>query len=109
MRTRVALALSALSVPALLVTGSGSATAAQQPYIPAGCAESVYATAVGEAVQVFCAGLGEFRTVAACGNLFGSWISAGSLGISDEIPSTAECSGSLLFGAHVVNFWVEQF
>lgn len=109
MRTRLALVLSALSVPALLLTGSGTATAAQQPFIPAGCAESIYATEFGQAVQVYCSGLDEFRTVATCANLFDEWISVGSLGISDEIPSTAECTGGALFGAHVVNFWVHEY
>ena len=90
----------------LLVAGAGSAAASPADPGPA-CDFNVHGIEFGEAVAVFCDdGPGEFRATAHCSNGLSDWWTAGFPGIPGESPSVARCEGSLLLGAHVVDYSV---
>lgn len=91
---------------ALLVADAGSAAASPAHHDPA-CDFNVSDIAYGETVAVFCEdGPGEFRAIAHCSNGLSEWWDTGFPGIPGEAPSVAHCAGSLLLGAHVVDYSV---
>lgn len=108
MFTRFAVALTAAAVPALVAVGAGSASATTaQPHYPA-CDFSVHDILYGQSLSAFCfSGVGEFQVVAECAGGLNSWWVTGFPGIAHQRPSIAECDGSLLLGARVVDYHIE--